>query len=341
MSETIASLGEFGLIDRITGNFSAKHPQTLKGAGDDAAVIDTGKTLTLISTDLLLEGIHFDLIYTPLRHLGYKAVVVGISDIYAMNGAPRQITVSIGLSARFGVEQVDELYAGVKIACDQYEVDLVGGDTTASLTGLTLSITAIGEVDKDKIVYRSGARENDLICVTGDLGSAYLGLKLLDREKRVLEGIENPQPVFDGYEYLLQRQLKPQAQRDVIEAMGKNSLVPTALIDLSDGLASDLLQLCKASKMGARVYLERIPIAKESFALAEELHIDPVVAALNGGDDYELLFTVPLNKQGEIARIPGAEIIGHIVAENKGAALTTPDGQEITLTAPGFGNVDL
>ncbi|MDR0954962.1 MAG: thiamine-phosphate kinase [Rikenellaceae bacterium] len=338
MPETIASLGEFGLIDRITGNFSAKHPQTLKGAGDDAAVIDTGKSLTLISTDLLLEGIHFDLIYTPLRHLGYKAVVVGISDIYAMNGAPRQITVSIGLSARFGVEQVDELYAGVKIACDQYEVDLVGGDTTASMTGLTLSVTAIGEVEKDKIVYRSGARENDLICVTGDLGSAYLGLKLLDREKRVLEGIENPQPVFDGYEYLLQRQLKPQAQRDVIEAMRENSLVPTAMIDLSDGLASDLLQLCKASKMGARVYLERIPIAKESFALAEELHIDPVVAALNGGDDYELLFTVPLNKQGEIAQIPGAEIIGHIVTEGKGAALTTPDGQEITLTAPGFGD---
>jgi thiamine-monophosphate kinase len=258
-----------------------------------------------------------------------------------MNGAPKQITVSIGLSARFGVEEVDELYAGVKIACDQYEVDLVGGDTTASLTGLTLSVTAIGEVDKDKIVYRSGARENDLICVTGDLGSAYLGLKLLDREKRVLEGIENPQPVFDGYEYLLQRQLQPLAQRVVIEAMEKNGLVPTAMIDLSDGLASDLLQLCKASKMGARIYLERIPIAKESFALAEELHIDPVVAALNGGDDYELLFTVPLSKQSEIARIPGAEIIGHIVAEGKGAALTTPDGQEITLTAPGFGNVGI
>ena len=338
MANDIASLGEFGLIDRITALFSLKHPRSLKGAGDDAAVIDTGEVLTLVSTDLLLEGIHFDLVYTPLVHLGYKTVVVGISDIYAMNGTPRQITVSVGLSGRFGLEQVDELYKGIKIACDQYNIDLVGGDTTASLTGLTISITAIGEVAKDKIVYRSGAKNNDLICVTGDLGSAYLGLKLLDREKRVLEGIDDPHPKFEGYEYLLQRQLKPSARKDVIDAMAESGIVPTAMIDLSDGLASDLLQICKASKMGARIYLERIPIAKESFQFAEELKIDPVVAALNGGDDYELLFTVPLDKQSEIKNIPGAEIIGHIVPETKGVALTTPDGQEIALTAPGFGS---
>lgn len=328
------------MIDRLTGAFYARHPQTLKGAGDDAAVIDTGKALTLVSTDLLLEGIHFDLTYTPLAHLGYKTVVAGISDIYAMNGTPKQITVSIGISARFALEQVEELYKGIKIACDKYEVDLVGGDTTASLTGLTISITAVGEAVKEKIVYRSGAKEHDLICVTGDLGSAYLGVKLLDREKRVLDGVENPKPKFEGYEYLLQRQLKPEAQKLAVEEMDKNGIVPTAMIDLSDGLASDLLQICKASKTGARIYLERIPIAKETFALAEELNIDPVVAALNGGDDYELLFTVPLAKQNEIANIPGAEIIGHIVPESKGAALTTPDGQEIALSAPGFGTFE-
>ena len=337
MAIDIASLGEFGLIDRITEPFTLKHPQSLKGPGDDAAVIDTGMALTLISTELLLEGIHFDLVYTPFAHLGYKTVVAGISDIYAMNGTPKQITVSVGLSSRFGLEQVEEIYKGIKIACDKYNIDLVGGDTSASLTGLTLSVTAIGEVSKDKIVYRSGAREHDLVCVTGDLGSAYLGLKLLDREKRVLEGVKNPQPKFEGYEYLLQRQLKPEAQKLAVESMEKNDILPTAMIDLSDGLASDLLQICKASKAGVRVYLDRIPIAKETFTLAEELHIDPVVAALNGGDDYELLFTVPLSRQSEVAHIPGAEIIGHIVPESKGCALTTPDGQEIPLTAPGFG----
>jgi thiamine-monophosphate kinase len=334
----ITSIGEFGLIDRITAPFTKKHPQSLKGAGDDAAVIDTGNKLTLVSTDLLLEGIHFDLIYTPLVHLGYKTVVTGISDIYAMNGTPTQITVSIGVSTRFGIEQIEDIYKGIKIACDKYNVDLVGGDTSASLTGLVISITAVGEVEKDKIAYRSGAKNNDLVCVTGDLGSAYLGLKLLDREKRVLKEIDNPEPRFDGYEYLLQRQLKPEAQKEVIEALAKSSIVPTAMIDLSDGLASDLLQITKASKMGARIYLERLPIARESFALAEELNVDPVVAALNGGDDYELLFTIPLDKQHEIANIPGTEIIGHIVAQSKGCALTTPDGQEITITAPGWGN---
>ena len=337
MPTDISDLGEFGLIDRITLPFTCKHPQSIKGAGDDAAVIDTGKSLTLVSTDTMLEGIDFDLVYTPLTHLGYKTVVAGISDIYAMNGIPKQIMVTVGVSARFSVEQIEDLYKGIKIACEQYAVDLVGGDTSASMTGLTLGITAIGEAEKDKIVYRSGAKEHDLICVTGDLGSAYLGLKLLDREKRVLGKTENPQPQFDGCEYLLQRQLKPEAPKTVVEAMDKNGIIPTSMIDLSDGLASDLIQVCKASKTGARIYLERIPIAKDTFALAEELNIDPVVAALNGGDDYELLFTVPLARQSEIACIPGAEIIGHMTAENKGIALTTPDGQEIEITAPGWG----
>jgi thiamine-monophosphate kinase len=338
MTKDIASLGVFGVIDRITEPFTLKHPQSLKGPGDDAAVIDTGERLTLVSTELLLEGIHFDLTYTPLAHLGYKTVVAGVSDIYAMNGTPKQITVALGLSGRFGLEQIEELYKGIKAACDRYDVDLVGGDTSASLTGLTIGVTTVGEVDKDKVVYRSGAKNHDLICVSGDLGAAYLGLKLLEREKKVLEGIGNPQPKFEGYEYLLQRQLKPEAQKGTIEAMRAANLAPTAMIDLTDGLASDLLQICKASKTGARIYLERIPIAKESFALADELNIDPVVAALNGGDDYEVLFTIPISKQDAIAAIPGAEIIGHIVPVEKGCALTTPDGQEIALTAPGFGS---
>jgi thiamine-monophosphate kinase len=336
MPTNISTLGEFGLIELVTSLFTLKHPQSLRGVGDDAAVIDSGQGLTLVSTDLLLEGIHFDLIYTPLAHLGYKAVVAGISDIYAMNGVPKQITVAIGVSARFAIEQIEELYKGIRIACEQYGVDLVGGDTSTSMTGLVIGVTAVGEAEKETIAYRSGAREHDLICVTGDLGAAFLGLKLLDREKRVLTDAATPRPQFEGYDYLLQRQLKPEAQRGAIEAMRAAKLVPTAMIDLSDGLASDLLQVCKASKMGARVYLERIPIAKESFALAEELHLDPVVAALNGGDDYELLFTIPLNKQDAIAAIPGAEIIGHVVAPEKGVSLVTPDGQEISITAPGF-----
>lgn len=336
MSTDIATLGEFGLIDHITKDFTIKHVDSLKGVGDDAAVIDCGTKLMLVSTDLLLEGIHFDLVYTPLTHLGYKTVVAGISDIYAMNGTPRQITLSIGVSARFTLEQIEDIYKGVKIACDKYGVDLVGGDTSSSLTGLMLSITTIGEVDKDKVVYRSGARNNDLICVTGNLGAAYMGLQLLEREKRVLKGVDNPQPKFDGYQYILQRELKPEARKDIIESLAENNIVPTSMIDISDGLASEVLQICKASKAGARIYLNRIPIAKETFAMAEELNFDPVVAALNGGDDYELLFTVPLAMQKEVMNVPNIDIIGHITPESKGAALTTPDGQEIPLKAQGW-----
>lgn len=338
MPTNIKKLGKFGLIERINKPFNIKNEETIKAAGDDAAVIDCGKHLMLVSTELMLEGIHFDLTYTPLVHLGYKLVVAGIADIYAMNGKPKFITVAIGLSAKFDLEQVELIYKGIQIATEKYGIDLIGGDTSSSVNGLTLSITAIGEVDKDKIVYRNGANKNDLICVTGDLGAAFLGLKLLDREKRVLENIENPKPEFDGYEYLLQRQLKPEAPKDTIEQLMKLGIKPTAMIDISVGLASDLMQICKNSEKGARIYLNRIPIAKETFKLAEELNMDPVIAALNGGDDYELLFTIPISLQNEIENIPGTEIIGHIVPQNKGVALTTPDEQDIMLSAPGWGN---
>lgn len=336
MATDIAELGEFGLIERITEKFSLSNSSSRKGAGDDAAVIEFGGKYMLVSTDMLLEGINFDLIYTPLKHLGYKAVVAGISDIYAMNGTPKQILVAVGLSAKFSVEQTEELYEGVKAACEKYGVDMVGGDTSASMTGMVINITTVGEVDRKKIVYRSGARNNDLICVSGNLGAAFMGLQLLEREKIALEGISDPKPKFDGYEYILQRQLKPEARKDIIELLGESGIVPTSMMDISDGLASEVMHICKSSDCGARIYLNRIPIAKETFAMAEELGFDPVVAALNGGDDYEMLFTVPLDKQAEVAGMPGVDIIGHITPVSKGAALTTPDGQDIPLQAQGW-----
>lgn len=337
MNKKIAELGEFGLITHITKDFSVIKNNTIKGTGDDAAVIDAGDKFMLVSTDMLLEGINFDLTYTPLQHLGYKTVVVGISDIYAMNGTPKQITIAMGISAKFEVEQIDQFYSGVKIACDKYGIDLVGGDTSSSLTGLNICITAIGEVDKDKIAYRSGAKINDLICVSGNLGAAYMGLRLLDREKQVLSDVDNKQPKFEGREYILRRQLRPDARVDIIEALAENGIVPTSMIDISDGIASELLHICKESGVGARIYLNRMPIAKETYAMAEEMNFDPVVAALNGGDDYELLFTVPIAMQKEVLNV-GIDIIGHITADNTGVALTTPDGQDIQLTAPGWGN---
>lgn len=334
----IATLGEFGLIETLTREFKATDESTILGPGDDAAVIgtdDKGRYM-LLSTDLMLEGINFDLTYCPFKHLGYKLVVLGVSDILAMNGTPRQITVSAGISAKLSVEQLVELYDGIRTACTELGVDLVGGDTTSSLTGLTLSITAVGTVEKDKLVRRSGARKNDLLCLTGDLGAAYMGLHLLEREKRALDGVDNPQPHFQGYEYLLERQLKPRARKDVVDALGSAGIVPTSMIDLSDGLASDLLQICKASDCGARIYLDRLPIARQTYAMAEELHADPVVAALNGGDDHELLFTVPLESQEKIAGLGGIEIIGHITEKGTGAALVTPDGGTIPLQAQGI-----
>lgn len=332
----ISELGEFGLISRLTAEFPIRNASTVMAAGDDAAVIDSGAKYTLLSTDMLLEGINFDLVYFPLRHLGYKAVVVGINDILAMNGTPEQLTVALGISSRFSVEDMDELYAGIRSACEDYRVDLVGGDLSASVNGLSISISVVGTVDKDKITYRSGAKANDIVCITGNLGAAYMGLHLLEREKRAFSGNTTPQPQFEGYEYILGRQLKPTAPVDAILSLREEGIVPTSMIDLSDGLASDILQLCKSSDCGVRLYLERIPIAQQTHKMAEELHADPVVAALNGGDDNELLFTVPVTMQAKIAKIGGIDIIGHITPAHTGAMLVTPDGGEIAVTAPGF-----
>ncbi len=333
----ISELGEFGLIDRLTSKFTTKHATTLHGVGDDAAVIEAGNgEVLVISTDTLLEGIDFDLTYFPLKHLGYKAVTVAISDILAMNARPEQIMLSLGVSAKLPVEALDDLYEGLHFACEEQGIDLVGGDTSASMTGLTISLTAIGRAKKEAVVYRSGAQLNDLICITGNLGAAYMGLHLLEREKRVLRDVANPEPQFEGYEYLLEKYLKPRARKDVVEQLAEEGIVPTAMIDLSDGLASDMLQICRSSKCGARIYLERIPIAKQTSALAEEMHTDPVVAALNGGEDHELLFTVPLAMQEKVMRMGGIDVIGHITAESTGAALVTPDGSDIRLKAQGF-----
>lgn len=333
----ISELGEFGLIDRLTSKFTAKQSSTLKGVGDDAAVIDAGDgNVIVVSTDSLLEGIDFDLTYFPLKHLGYKAVTVGVSDILAMNALPEQITLSLGVSSKLPVEALDDFYEGVHFACEELGVDLVGGDTSASMTGFVIGITAIGRAKKESIAYRSGAQLNDLICITSNLGAAYMGLHLLEREKRALKEVSNPEPQFKGYEYLLEKYLKPRARKDIVTSLAEEGLVPTSMIDLSDGLASDLLQICKSSKCGARVYLERIPIAAQTSALAEELHTDPIVAAFNGGEDHELLFTVPLEMQEKVMRMGGIDVIGHITAEDSGAALVTPDGATIRLKAQGF-----
>ena len=333
----IAELGEFGLIDHITRNATTSSKHTLRGVGDDAAVVAAGRDdATVISTDTLLEGIDFDLTYFPLKHLGYKAVVVGVSDILAMNAQPEQVMISIGVSSKLSVEALDDLYEGVDFACKELGVDLVGGDTTASVTGLVINITAIGRAKRKALSYSSGAQFNDLICLTGNLGAAYLGLQLLEREKRVLKDVTNPEPQFAGYEYLLQRYLKPRARKDIVDILAEEKIVPTSMIDISDGLASEVLQICKASKCGARIYQDRIPIAKQTTALAEEMHIDPVVAALNGGGDYELLFTVPLEMQEQVMRLGVVDIVGHITRETTGAYLVTPDGSDIKLRAQGF-----
>lgn len=333
----IASLGQFGLIDLLTNAFPVGNASTLKGVGDDAAVIapPRGEAM-LCTTDSFYEGVDFDLTYFPLKHLGYKVVAAGISDIAAMNAFPSQITVSLGVSSKLPVEALQDLYEGIAFACREQEVDLVGGDTRASMTGLVITVTTIGHAKKDKIAYRSGAQQNDLICITGNLGAAFMGLQLLERERRVLHGIENPEPQFKGYEYLLEKYLKPRPRTDMITTLAEEKIVPTAMIDLSDGLSSDLMQLCRASQCGARIYLERIPIARQTSALAEEMHVDPVLAALNGGEDYELLFTVPLAMQEQVMRLGVVDVIGHITPEATGTCLVTPDGSQIALQAQGF-----
>ena len=332
----ISSLGEFGLIDRLTARLEKRNATTLKAAGDDAAVIDMGESVILLSTDMMTEGIDFDLSYFPLKHLGYKAIVRGINDIIAMNAKAEQVVVALGVSAKITVEALDALYEGMEFACKEYGVDLVGGDTTASLNGLTISITAVGRAKKEAVVYRSGAKEHDLICITSNLGAAYMGLHLLEREKRVLSGVNNPEPQFEGYDYLLERYLKPRARVNIINALSEEGITPTSMIDLSDGLASDLRQICKSSECGARIYLERIPIARQTSQLAEEMHIDPVIAALNGGEDHELLFTVPLSMQEKVMQLGLVDIIGHITRPEAGVVLVTPDGEGIALKAQAF-----
>ena len=332
----ISTIGEFGLIKRLTESIQIQNPETQYGVGDDAAVLEFGNKQTLVTTDLLMEGVHFDLVYTPMKHLGYKSAIVNFSDIYAMNGTPKQITVSLAVSKRFCIEDLEQFYEGLQLACQVHGVDIVGGDTTSSVTGLAISITCIGVADKDQIVYRNGAKETDLICVSGDLGAAYMGLQLLEREKAVFEGQEEANPDFAGKEYLLERQLKPEARKDIIEAFAKENIHPTAMMDISDGLSSELMHICTQSKVGCRVYEERIPIDYQTAVMAEELNMNVTTCALNGGEDYELLFTVPLTDHDKVAAMKGVKVIGHITKPELGCGLITRDGQEFELKAQGW-----
>lgn len=332
----IATLGEFGLIDHLTENMPLQNDSTCKGVGDDAAVLSYGDKQTLVTTDMLLEGVHFDLTYFPLKHLGYKAAVVNFSDIYAMNGQPKQITVSLGISKRFSIENIDELYAGIRLACERYGVDIVGGDTCSSLTGLTISITCIGQADAGQIVYRNGAKVNDLVCVSGNLGAAYLGLQLLEREKSVLDKNDDAQPDFEGKEYLLERQLKPEARRDIVKRLEEAGVKPTAMMDISDGLSSEMLHICRQSGVGCRLYEEHIPIDYQTAVLAEEFNLNVSTCALNGGEDYELLFTVPIGDHDKVKDMEDVKLIGHVTAPELGCALIARDGNEFELKAQGW-----
>ncbi|MBR2165584.1 MAG: thiamine-phosphate kinase [Paludibacteraceae bacterium] len=342
----ISTLGEFGLIKRLTGDLKPVQPSTLKGVGDDCAVMDFGKVQgdkvqstkdlrVLMTTDMLLEGIHFNLEYVPLKHLGYKAAVVNFSDIYAMNGTPTQITVNLGISKRFSLEDIEALYAGVRLACERYGVDIVGGDTCASMTGLTISITCLGVAKEKDIVYRNGAKLNDLICVSGNLGTAYMGLQLLERE-RIVGDDKKAQDAFEGKEYLLERQLKPEARRDILEALRKAGVKPTAMMDVSDGLSSELMHICSQSGVGCCIYEDKLPIDYEAAALAEEMNLNIVTCALNGGEDYELLFTCSLDDYEKLILIEDLYIIGHITKPEYGCNLIGRNGEELALKAQGW-----
>ncbi len=352
MSE-IAEIGEFGLIKKLTADIQPIHTSTIKGVGDDCAVLSpTPETQMLVTTDLLMEGVHFDLTYVPLQHLGYKAIMVNLSDIYAMNGTPRQVTVSLGISNRFSVEDIEALYSGMRRACEAHQVDIVGGDTSSSLTGLSISITAIGEAPKEDIIYRNGAKDTDLICVSGNLGASYMGLQLLEREKAVYHqqlaeaqrtgnkemeaALQYSQPDFSGKEYLLERQLKPEARRDIIAALTEAGIRPTSMIDISDGLSSELIHICTQSHTGCRIYEERLPLDYQTAVAAEEFNMNVSTCALNGGEDYELLFTVPLELHEQVSRIEDVKIIGYITKEELGCALITRDNQEFELKAQGW-----
>ncbi len=336
----IAALGEFGLIRHLTSDIKLTNTSTLKGIGDDAAVLDYNEKQLLVTTDLLLEGIHFDLTYVPMKHLGYKSAIVNFSDVCAMNGRPKQITVSLGISKRFSVEDLTAFYDGLKLACEVYGVDLVGGDTSASLTGFAISITCIGEGEKGKVVYRSGAKETDLVCVSGDLGAAYMGLQLLEREKKVFQGDADFKPDFSGKEYLLERQLKPEARKDIVEMLDNAGIVPTSMIDISDGLSSELLHISRESKVGCRIYEDRIPIDYQTAAMAEQFNMNLVTAAMNGGEDYELLFTVPLVYHETMEAMEGIKVIGHITKPELGNYLVGRDGGEVELKAQGWNSLE-
>lgn len=332
----ISTIGEFGLIDRLTKDIELTNSSSKKGVGDDAAVLEYKDTEVLVTTDLLLENVHFDLTYVPLKHLGYKAAIVNISDICAMNGTPRQLTVSLGISKRFTVEHIEQLYSGIKVACKLYGVDVVGGDTCASHQGLVISITCIGDAPKGSVVYRNGAHDTDLICVSGNLGAAYMGLQLLEREKVASAGRADFEPDFAGKEYLVERQLKPEARKDIIEELAAAGIKPTAMMDISDGLSSELLHICKQSNVGCRIYEDRIPIDYQTAVMAGELNMNLVTAALNGGEDYELLFTVPLTDHEKVSKLKDVKTIGYITRPELGCAMITRDDNEITLKAQGW-----
>lgn len=333
----ISTLGEFGLIHHLTDNIKIKNASTLKGVGDDCAVLDYKDKKVVITCDMLTEGVHFNLMYTPLRHLGYKAVTVNLSDVCSMNAEPKQIIISIAVSSKLSVEALDELYSGIYLACDRYGVDLVGGDTTTSLTGLTISITAVGEGVESELTYRSGAKNTDLLCVSGDLGGAYMGLQLLERENEVFKVNPKMQPQFEGYNYILERQLKPEPRLDMLKIFRELGVKPTSMIDISDGLSSEILHLCEDSGVGCKLFEDRIPYDDQTKRMAQELNMNPLVAALNGGEDYELLFTIPLADHDKIKNHPDITILGHITEKEKGANLITAgSGLEIPLEAQGW-----
>ncbi|MDH3323516.1 MAG: thiamine-phosphate kinase [Flavobacteriaceae bacterium] len=333
---SLTELGEFKLIEHLTEHVKIHHDHTVKGIGDDCAVLDATEKQTLITTDLLVEGIHFDMSYMPLKHLGYKAVMVNLSDVYAMNGMAQQITVSIAVSNRFPLEALEELYAGIRLACDSYGVDLIGGDTTSSNKGLLISITAIGLADKQDVVYRDGAKANDLLVVSGDLGAAYLGLQVLEREKQVFQANPNAQPELENYTYLVERQLKPEARKDMVRLLKELEVKPTSMIDISDGLSSEILHICKQSKVGCNLYEDKIPLDQQVISTCEEFNLDSTTIALSGGEDYELLFTVSQEDYPKIKANPNLTVIGHMTEQKEGVHLITRANQKVEIIAQGW-----
>lgn len=332
----LKELGEFGLINHLTSDLKIINSSTIKGVGDDAAVIDSGDYFTLVTTDMLVEGVHFNIIYSPLKHLGYKAVTVNLSDIYAMGGKPEQITVALAISSKYTIEALEEFYIGMKIACEKYGVDLVGGDTTSSFSGLVVSITAIGKVEKNQVIYRNGAKEKDLICVSGDLGAAFMGLKILEREMEVYKASPEIQPDLEGFDYILERQLKPEPRKDIIEYLQSLEITPSSMIDISDGLASEIIHICSQSEVGCLIYEEKLPIDHTTQETALELNIDPTTCALNGGEDYELLFTISLSEYEKIKDSSLISVIGHITDKNAGYSLVTKDNKVHEIKAQGW-----